>query len=359
MKQSICIVFNHFQPQDGVCRSAIAMANLLCETKQVEVTLIPIFHFDASMCSTLHPNVHIHSIFRGYFRGFAQLLRRVPASWLYRLFVRETYNIEIAFQFGIATYALSASKRSQAQHIVWMHGYDEGLTMLSEYMRFDQMVTVSKHNAHRILEESYAPLRVDYAYNPIDEKSVQSRGQESASLPPTSSLRLIAVGRNTPEKGFIRLVRCAGNLLDSGLDFQLVMVGDGPEHTELTKIVQQHHWQDHIILLGADYNPHRFTSRADLFVCSSFSEGYSTACVEAVMLGVPVLSTPVSGAQEIVEQAGAGWVTGMSDEELEKALAYVISHPEQVQEAKQIVIKNRVRFSRQATAERLYHILGL
>ena len=57
-------------------------------------------------------------------------------------------------------------------------------------------------------------------------------------------------------------------------------------------------------------------SRADLLVCASFAEGYSTVCVEANMLGIPVLSTCVDGAKEIVDDAGAGMVVGMDDDSL-------------------------------------------
>lgn len=42
----ICLIFNHLQLQDGVCRSAIAIANRLAGYPSIEITLIPLFKVD-------------------------------------------------------------------------------------------------------------------------------------------------------------------------------------------------------------------------------------------------------------------------------------------------------------------------
>ena len=85
--------------------------------------------------------------------------------------------------------------------------------------------------------------------------------------------------------------------------------------------------------------------KADLLVCASFAEGYSTVCVEANMLGIPVLSTCVDGAKEIVDDAGAGMVVGMDDDSLCDGLRKVLREPELVAEWKKTVETTRQVFS--------------
>ncbi|WP_321537555.1 glycosyltransferase, partial [Streptococcus suis] len=93
--------------------------------------------------------------------------------------------------------------------------------------------------------------------------------------------------------------------------------------------------------MGAQKNPHKFTSKADLFVCSSYAEGFSTACSEAIMLGVPVLTTSVSGGKEIIDTAKSGMLVGMSDEDLYESMKYVIENQKQVEEWKERLVHTK------------------
>ena len=61
----VLIVFNHFQVQDGVARTAIGMANALA-AKDVQVVLKPLFKFDRSMTERLDPRVRIRQIGRAH-----------------------------------------------------------------------------------------------------------------------------------------------------------------------------------------------------------------------------------------------------------------------------------------------------
>ena len=55
-----------------------------------------------------------------------------------------------------------------------------------------------------------------------------------------------------------------------------------------------------MILLGHQQNPYKYVSKCDLYVCSSYSEGFSTAATEALIVGTPVCTTDVSGMKEML-----------------------------------------------------------
>ena len=67
--------------------------------------------------------------------------------------------------------------------------------------------------------------------------------------------------------------------------------------------------------LGFHKNPYPFVARADLFVCSSRREGFSTAVTEALVLGIPVVSTNCSGTYELRWKNGEyGIITDNSEQ---------------------------------------------
>lgn len=356
----ICFLFDHFNYQGGVCRSVIAVANLLSKNKDVEVTLIPIYEYVKKTEELLSPEVKVKPVFGFFLRGMSRLVKKIPSRFLYKHIFREFYDVEVAFEKGTSLYILANSpKTSPSQkRIVWLHGYDEGLKQGNCYLKMDKVVSVSEYNANRLKKE-LPGVNVDYCYNPIDEKEVCLKGEEPIEITRTTVPVLISVGRLSPEKGFIRLMNCLLTLKNKGINFQFWLIGDGPLKKEIYDEVNRLNLQDRVVLLGSQENPHKYTAKADVFVCSSFSEGYSTACTEAIMLGVPVITTPVSGAEEIIKDAGCGMVTGMDDDSLCNALEKIINDKPLINQWKNKVSQTRVNFSLKKRVSKLYDVLGI
>ncbi len=91
---------------------------------------------------------------------------------------------------------------------------------------------------------------------------------------------------------------------------------------------------DSVVLTGFVDNPFKYVKNADLFVCSSHREGYSTAVTEALILGVPVISTEVSGAKELVSN-GCGAVCANNEEALYNAIKQALKNENLLAEYKQ------------------------
>ena len=67
--------------------------------------------------------------------------------------------------------------------------------------------------------------------------------------------------------------------------------------------------QERVCLLGFHANPYKYLRQGDLFVCSSLSEGYSTAVTEALILGLPIITTDCSGMAELLQNGECGVIT--------------------------------------------------
>lgn len=356
--KKVCLAFNHLQYSDGIARSAIAIANAIGDSGKFDVTLRPIYKFEKEVCSLLNKNIKVKPVFRTYFKGLSHIVDAMPGKLLHNLiYGKNEFDIEIGFQFGTSTYAVGSSNNGK-KHIIWMHGYDEGLIAKDCYIKADKVVCVSKCNADRLRSELNADVPIDYCYIPIDEKKVCKSGEEPVEKTCEKRPLIVSVGRLSPEKGYNRLVDIAARLKNDGYDFTIWIIGDGPERESLSTHIIELGLEDTVMLLGNQSNPHKYTSKADVFVCSSFSEGYSTACTEAAMLGVPIITTSVSGGQEIIESAGCGSLVGLDDDSLYNGIKQILDSHEIIDEWKEKLKVTKVNFSAESRIKIIMDILN-
>lgn len=358
--KKVCLMFNHLQHQDGVGRSALAIANWLTRLNLAEVTLIPIYTDDKDCHKLLESGVKVKPVFGFYFKGMPHVVNKIPASILSKLVIKENFDVLVGFQYGTSIRCIAAtSRRSHASKYAWMHCYDEGLVLKKEYEAIGKVICVSRFNAERLHNELPTVI-TDYNYNPIDEENVQQLGKENINIaPPAGRFIFSTVGRMSPEKGYVRLLEICKRLKGDGFDFMLWLIGDGPIYTELKQKTHDLGLDENVLFIGRQSNPHKYTAKSDVFVCSSFVEGYSTACTEAIMLGVPVITTNVSGAEEIIKDAECGLLVGMDDESLYLAMRNVLENPRLVDDWKKKIQSTRSRFYAMTRIQKLVDIFGL
>ena len=80
------------------------------------------------------------------------------------------------------------------------------------------------------------------------------------------------------------------------------IIGDGTEYDNLKKLISDKGLNDNIFMLGNKENPYPYFKAADLFVMSSFHESYGLVIVEALILGIPVLSTKIATIYDILDE---------------------------------------------------------
>ncbi len=360
--KKILLTFNQLNDSNGVARCAVAIANILAQHKDLSITLRPLYRSDELTEKTIDDTVQVKPVFNFYFPGFAKILSMIPASWLYRwTFQKEHYDIEIAFQYGIATYIIgSRHAKDNIYRLAWMHCYDEELKYRQEYMNVDKVVCVSQCNKERLEIALGAAGHIDVCYNPINDREIVSMGEEQIDLQPNETLQFVTVGSLRKIKGFARLIDCIKKLQNNGHDCSLWIVGPGEEYENLESKIRTLGLETSVALVGGQSNPHKYVSKADVFVCSSYVEGYSTACTEAVMLGVPVISTPVSGAAEIIKTANCGLISkDLETDSLYEIMEQTASHPQEIERWKSILKETRKNFSQSSRVDKLYKILGI
>ncbi len=262
----------------------------------------------------------------------------LPMSWVYRLFVPKGADVEVAFVEGFATKLMAASYNKKAKKIAWVHIdlhkfhwtrsiFKNDVYETKAYNSFDQIVTVSRTAEDAIKQEFQLTSPVRTVYNPIDAEEILRLSHEQIDNPRSNRVRLVSIGRLNRQKAYDRLLRIFKKLKDEGKNCELWLLGEGGDRPLLEKYIREYALSEDVKLLGFHANPYKYLVRCDLFVCSSISEGFSTAITEALILGMPVVSTEVSGVREQLSN-GCGIITENEEEALYQGLKSVLDHPE-------------------------------
>ena len=231
-----------------------------------------------------------------------------------------------------------------------MHGYDSNMEMLKYYNMYDKVICVSKSTKEKLEKYIDNPDKVDYLYNIVNDKIIKEKACEDIDIEKKYRFTFCTVGRLSKEKGFLRLLKCHKKLIDEGLEQNLIIVGEGPEKETLQQYIQENNLNKSVILTGLQVNPYKYINKSDIFVCSSFSEGFSTACTEAVILKKPVISTLVDGAKELIDSNGCGIVVDNNEEELYNAMKMALKDQKVINtwkkasylQSKNLTLENRV-----------------
>lgn len=274
-------------------------------------------------------------------RLFQFLFTVCSEKFLHRLFVRETFDVEIDY-WGQEGLKLILGSPSNTKKIVFTHfdmnsesmrnsyfPYKTKDKLRDAYLRADLIANVSNDCRQSMIdrfaftEVEQKKLIISYNINLTDQ--IVEKAKEDATLPPGEGSILCASGRLHPVKGYDRLIKICAKLRNEGFRFRLLILGEGKEREKLEALVEENKLQDTVKLLGFQSNPYKYMARADIFICSSYFEGFSTVVSEAVVLGVPTVTTNCTGAKEILGDSEYGIVTEMDDESLYIGIRQMLS----------------------------------
>lgn len=324
--KKILFTLNHIEPQNGVCSAIRNLSGALAELGY-DVTVMPLFTLDEKYAATFDSRVKIKKCYGKYFRGFARFVRMLPQKAVYKKFVRENYDIEVAYQCGCPTSMIAASTNKNAKKIAWMHGYDE--RDLKDHYKFDKLAICAKSTLNQYAKVFGQPEKMTYLYNLIDENAIRAHIDDRVDVEKKYPITFVGAGRLSFEKGYDRLISAHARLMSEGLKHNLWIVGEGAERENLEKLIREKGVEGSVTLVGFDPNPYKYMARADAFVCSSRSETMATVCVEALLVGTPIITTLVNGAQELCE-TGAGILTENDENSLYEGMKDALSHPEKL-----------------------------
>lgn len=189
------------------------------------------------------------------------------------------------------------------------------------YEKSEKIIAVSDNIAQKLkaYRKKYAN-KIVTVNNVIDIDSIIEKSKEDIvedGLFSEDNFNIVSCGRLAKEKGFDLAVEACRLLVENNQkNINWIFVGDGPERKSIEKQLALYNLKNFIKLVGMKKNPYPYIAKADLFVQPSRVESFGLTIAEAMILGVPVLSTQTDGAKEIFEVKEAGLLCKISDEDI-------------------------------------------
>ncbi len=131
---------------------------------------------------------------------------------------------------------------------------------------------------------------------------------------PQGALVLVTVGRLSPEKNHMFLLRVAQLLREAGTRFRLLLVGEGPLLDSLSEEIDDLELNEEVVLVGYRSDVAFWLSLADVFLLPSIREGLPVSLIEAQAMGIPSIASKgvtdevdVTGTIEFVDLDAKEW----------------------------------------------------
>ncbi|MBZ2168430.1 glycosyltransferase [Marinobacter sp. F4216] len=229
---------------------------------------------------------------------------------LFVRFVSRLGNVEKVFLCGFGAYS-NFNRFNDGRFVFVSHSLKSRIifkksNLLSklnsiwlENILSDRMIAVShgvKKDWKRVIGS--AADNIEVINNPVNKERVERLAKVKVFKNIPEKYFLLC-GRLSKEKNFESIIK---TWADSGVSEQLVVVGDGPEYSNLKTIVERLGIRKNVHFMGFLDNPYPFICKATAVIINSFYEGLPTLAIEAQFLKTPLIIGECGGAAYDVVQ---------------------------------------------------------
>ena len=253
---------------------------------------------------------------------------------------KKIYKNKFDFSAAYATYSLPScfvARIASRNSTLWCHmdyleqynnDYEKVKRFFEEkkYKEFKNIVFVSKQGKESFLKVFPNEKNVYAINNIIDYKTIIEKSKENVKENLDKDVTLfLNIGRHDEEqKKLSRIIDAAKKLNDEGYKFRILFVGDGKDNKKYKNMVKQMKLENNILFLGKRKNPYPYFKISDCVLLSSEYEGSPVVYTEAMVLNKPVITTNVSGSDQI--DGRFGYVIKKDQESLYEAMKEFINN---------------------------------
>lgn len=308
---------------------------------------------------------------RWYFRGNTKVFKLFTPEQLYKMYIHEDYDIIVSYLEGPSARIISGCTNPNTKLVSWIHVEQEKMDYVLSVFRNEQEARRCYHSFDKIVCVSETVKR-DFAglfsckaepvvlYNTVEVDVIKEKMKEKVDDIVFSSdeINICSVAKLMKVKGYDRLVRIQRRLREDGFPTHVYIVGKGEEKETLEEMIWKYSLQDSWTFVGFKTNPYKYVAASDLYVCSSYREGFSTAVTESIIVGTPVVSTNCSGAKELLgENDEYGIVTENDEESLYQGIKKMLEETGLLEFYKNQTVKRAQKFCVEATVSAVEQML--
>lgn len=224
-------------------------------------------------------------------------------------YIKNTDSEVIISTRDIFNYWLSGYGKDGVLKIGWEHNH------FHENMRYADKVSNSAKSLDFLvlvsseLQKFYSErLRNSNCMCIYIPNSIDELPKEVAKL---NEKRLISVGRLSPEKGYLDLLKIFKKINEKNKDWVLDIIGDGVEREKLKKYIDSNNLGDKVTLHGFQGKEYidKVLHNSSIYIMTSYTESFGIVLIEAMSHGVPCIAySSAEGAREIINSGENGYL---------------------------------------------------
>ena len=227
----------------------------------------------------------------------------------------ESINVDTFITCSAHYNLVEAVKKVHAEKtILWIHHLvnveTTVLAQKEETDKLDSVITVSNTTA-KTLKEVFPNLKkkIKAIYNIIDEDEIKNSADKplKKKLKLSNELNLVTVSRVCKEKGFERMIHLAKFLREKNINFKWFIIGGNYYKDEFNRIKKLYEeFKENFEWFGFIDNPHNIVKQCDYSVLLSDDETWGLVLTEAMMIGVPCITSDFKVAFEQIKDQNNG-----------------------------------------------------
>ncbi len=296
----------------GQERIGINTAQILKDDYNVSIAIFDdkdtVYHAE---CEIINLNIPAK---KGKILKAINVIRRVLA--LNRL-IREK-RIDIVYSFGTTANYVNALSIRKKLSVISIHGYKSASVSRIEriiYNRADRVICVSEKISETLSDNApELKNRISTLYNPYYIEEILKKGEEPVADYAFTSKVIVAHGRLNRIKNYPRLIKAFSLIKKDFEDARLLIIGEGEEREKLRLLVDKLELGEYVTLIGFRSNPFAYIAKSDIYVLTSYNEGFPNALVEGMCFLPAVSADCMSGPREIlsdgpIDRITKGWET--------------------------------------------------
>jgi glycosyltransferase involved in cell wall biosynthesis len=331
----LVLVTRRFWPLVGGAEGV--MANLAAEfaSRGVDVTLLTAqWHPDwpvrvryrgVSVIRLANPSLRGWGTFR-YMRALERWLRRRAGHYdlVYVSMLKHDAYTTMGAAGGVVPVVLRAEGAGASGDCIWQLDANFGRRIKRRCIKADAVIGPSRAVERELIAAGYPRAKIHYLPNGVaippranQETKKKARAtlaelKPELSCPPGSPIA-VYTGRLHEAKGLADLVSAWSLIVARWPNARLWLVGEGPFEQTLRESIAAQNLSGRVVLAGVFDNVDELLTAADLFVLPSLEEGMSLSMLEAMAVGLPVVSTDIPGNQGVVTHQEHGLLVPTQD----------------------------------------------
>ncbi|MGL6107381.1 glycosyltransferase [Romboutsia sp.] len=248
------------------------------------------------------------------------------------------------FRASIKT-ALSLYKCKKISHLhqnpSWIKYINKySIAYTSTCFAYDNILTVSSQIREEAIFSKLVKNKIKKLENCINRDDVIRKSKLDDN---NDIYDVVYIGRLAEEKDPLRFIKIIKEVKNSKPNIKVALVGEGLLLSECETLIQKFKLESNIEMLGFLNNPYSIMKKSKILVMTSKWEGFGLVAVEAMILGKPVLASPVGGLKSIVTQDFGG-LCSTNDEYVNRITNLLINLDEY-----EIKSKNATQYSKKFT----------